>query len=323
MLYKHCQSCVQIGNANSNWFVTSKGVQQGSALSPLLFIIMMDEIMKRVKQHNKNSAFKAFAFADDVVIWGDTEEEVQGKIDVWNCYFKEFGLNISLKKTVVMTVNRQKSGANITVNGQKLQEVNNFPYLGSVLTEDNRSTAEITNRVQRGAAFYHQVRSLLWDSQIPILAKRTLYQAYFLPITTYGLETCTITGRDKSRLQAAEMKFLRTMLQKTRRDKVRNERIRQEIQIRESLCETIIRSRLKWYGHVMRMDSCSVAKEWLEKILDGKRPRGRPRKRWIDQLKQDLDHRGVDWNQVQAEEWYLNRLRWRALIHHTRETGDG
>ena len=321
MLYNYCQNCVQIGDGYSDWFATTKGVQQGSALSPLLFISVMDEVIKKVKQ-NPGNDFKAFAFADDVVVWGCTEDEVQQNLNAWNHQFKEFGLQISRTKTVAMVVSRQRLHTNIELDGVKLEQVEYFQYLGSIMTEDNRCSAEVTNRIKKGAQFYHQVRNLLWDQQIPLTSKKVMYQAYFLPIMTYGLETCTINRRDSSRLQATEMKFLRTMLQKTRRDKVRNVKIRSEIQVKP-LNETIATSRLKWFGHVKRMNPSRKARVWLEQDVEGKRPRGRPRTRWISQIKEDLQGRGVNWHQVEEEEMYLNRQIWRALLCRTRETGDG
>jgi stalled ribosome rescue protein Dom34 len=58
--------------------------------------------------------------------------------------------------------------------------------------------------------------------------------------------------REESKIQAMEMKFLREILGKTRRDKVKNDDIREQLKV-DDIKYDIERNRLKWYGHVMRM----------------------------------------------------------------------
>ena len=194
MLYDDCYSCVQVGNGYSDWFQTCRGVQQGSALSPLLFITIMDEIIKEVKQ-TTNMDLKAFAFADDIVIWGNSEMEVQERLNVWNDHLKKYGLKVSATKTAAMSVNRQVSKDNIMLEGVQLETVKQYQYLGSIISRDNRIQLELNNRIQKSSQFYQQVRYLLWNKQVPLRSKQTLFQTYFVPILTYGLETCTTTKK--------------------------------------------------------------------------------------------------------------------------------
>ena len=136
-----------------------------------------------------------------------------------------------------------------------------------------------------------------------------------------GWKHAQLPKRDDSRIQASEMKFLRSMIQKTRKDKVRNEKIREQAGINQSLKETITRARLRWFGHVKRMTEGRIAKQWLHTEITGKRPVGRPRKRWLDQVKEDITSKGINWNEVLKEQCYMNRPKWKALVNHTRETG--
>lgn len=321
MLYQKCYSCVQIGNGRSEWFETKRGVQQGSALSPLLFVIVMDKVIKSIKK--TDSETNALVFADDVLLWGETEAEVQKKLNKWNDTFKNFGLKMSKTKTVEMTINREGTSSNIFLEGTKLESVSHFKYVGSTISKDNTVKQEILNRTQKASNFYNQVRSLLWDCKIPQKAKTIMYHTYFVPILTYGLEACTLLNKDFSRIQATEMRFIRTMNQTTRKDKIRNEVNRKVAGIEVPITSIIKKRRLQWYGHIMRMNRERPARKYFDLNLPGRRPRGRPRKRWIETVRSDVEERGLKWEDVLEQKMYEDRRRWRGLVHHTRETGVG
>jgi uncharacterized Fe-S cluster-containing protein len=90
-----------------------------------------------------------------------------------------------------------------------------------------------------------------------------------------------------------EIKFLRGILGKTRRDKIRNDDIREQLKVDE--IKHMERDRLKWYGNVMRMADERIQKTMLEMKIWGRRPRGRPRTRWMDKVKRDAEKRGKKW----------------------------
>ncbi|KAL1457176.1 hypothetical protein WDU94_001836 [Cyamophila willieti] len=94
-------------------------------------------------------------------------------------------------------------------------------------------------------------------------------------------------SREESRVQAAEMRFLRSMIGKTRRDRIRNEIIRSRIGV-DRLQDRIETSRLKWYGHVRRMNEERLPNKYLEMKMEGRRKQGRPRLRWKDIINRDI-----------------------------------
>lgn len=303
-----------MGGGRSKWFATKRGVQQGSSLSPLLFITLMDTIMKEIKEA-KFEDLNAFVFADDIAIWGETEMEVQRRLDYWNTKFKEFKLTVSKSKSVAMKMSRTPTPCNIILEGQRIECVKSFSYLGSVISSDGSAKLEVLNRVAKGSSFFHQVRNLIWDKGVPLRAKQTMYKMYLLPIMTYSLETCVINKREGSQIQACEMKFLRSALQKTRRDRVRNEYVRRDLHVTLTMEERMSAARLKWLGHVKRMHPTRTPHHYLEMEVPGRRPIGRPRKRWTDQVNEDLKRRGVTWDAVEREKLYQDRNQWRHIVH--------
>jgi hypothetical protein len=166
----------------------------------------------------------------------------------------------------------------------------------------------------KGAGFYQSIRHLLWDKDIPKKAKVTMYKTYYTPIVTYGAEVWNITEREWSRVQAGEMKFIRGIKGKTRLDRMRNEELRRGI-VEESLRETVEKSRLRWFGHVKRMEDVRIPRRMSEIRMNGRRPRGRPRRRWIDEVKRDVEARGIQWRYVEEEELWRDRRRWRGLVN--------
>ena len=88
------------------------------------------------------------------------------------------------------------------------------------------------------------------------------------------------------------MKYLRRIKGVTRRDRVRNEVVRQELKVEPILKK--IYKQLKWFGHLMRMnDSRPVKKVWQARMT-GKRKRGRPRKTWTNSIANILKEKKME-----------------------------
>ena len=118
--------------------------------------------------------------------------------------------------------------------------------------------------------------------------KVKLHKSLIVSTFLYGCESWTITAETERRIQAFEMKCLRKLLGISYREHRTNESVRQEVEAVcgkfESLLETVKRRKLKWFGHVCRHDSLS--KTILQGTVAGGRKRGRPRKSWLDNIKE-------------------------------------
>ena len=95
----------------------------------------------------------------------------------------------------------------------------------------------------------------------------------------------------------------------TKMDRIRSERIRGTTKVGE-ISKKVQESRLKWYGHVSRREDEYVGKRVLGMAVPGKRRRGRPKRRWMDNIRNDLSERGL------SEEDAQDRSRWRRLTRH-------
>ena len=116
-----------------------------------------------------------------------------------------------------------------------------------------------------------------------------------------------ITKKQVEEMEVAVMKMLRFAMGVTRKDKIRNEHIRSTVKV-ERLGMKMRESRLRWYGHVMRRDQEYVGRKMMEMELPGKRRRGRPKRRFLDVVKEDMKEVGVKEMDIE------NRKMWRMMI---------
>src|SRR5687768_17529911 len=94
-------------------------------------------------------------------------------------------------------------------------------------------------------------------------------------------------------------------------DSISNDRIREDL-IVNSVEESATQARLRWWGHVQRMGEDRLPQQLLNSRVKRKRGRGRPRRRWEDAVENDLDIRGLSWDE--AREMAGDRVKWRKLV---------
>ena len=123
----------------------------------------------------------------------------------------------------------------------------------------------------------------------------------------YGLETVAVTKKQVEEMEVAEMKILRFAMEVTRKNKIRNEHIRSTAKV-ERLGMKMREGRLRWYGHVMRRDQEYVGRKMMEMELPGKRRRRRPKRRFLDVVKEDMKEVGAKEMDIE------DRKIWRMMI---------
>ena len=112
-----------------------------------------------------------------------------------------------------------------------------------------------------------------------MVKKVSFLQEHKLPSLLYGSEIWVTTKRDMTRLEAAEMRVLRSVKGYTRLDKIRREVIRKELEI-SGIQDVRLSYKQNWTNHLERMDNTGLPKHALNYKPRGRRDRGRPRKRW-------------------------------------------
>jgi len=149
--------------------------------------------------------------------------------------------------------------------------------------------------------------------QVPIQKFRTI----ILPVVLYGCETWSLTLREETKLRVFENMVLGRIF-RPRRDEVTGEwrRLHNEelndLYSSPNIVRLIKSRRMRWAGHVARMGEKRGVYRVLLGKLERRRPLGRPRRRWVDNIRMDLEEVGCGYM-----EWIglaQDRDRWRTLV---------
>ena len=317
-LYSSANSAVLLNNNTSEYFRTTVGVRQGCLLSPVLFNLYLEQIM-RDTLHNFESSISIggrkisnLRFADDIDLMGGSNSELQELTDRLSNSAKAYGMEVSCEKSKVMVNGSENSTVQITMNGQQLEEITAFKYLGAVLTKDGRSTTEIKTRLAIATSNMAKLSKIWSSNNISFSSKIKLYRALVLSTLLYGCESWTLTAETTKRIQTFENKCYRRMLGISWKDRKTNDSVHKEITARagpqENLVGIVKRRKLAWFGHITRHDS--LAKTVMQGTLEGGRKRGRQAKCWADNLK--------EWTRLDSPTLTRlaeDRLAWRSLSH--------
>ena len=273
---------------DSDEFSTSSGVLQGCILSPHLFNLFLHAILSLIPdEHGAKIGgvlVNKLAYADDIDQLSTTVADLQRQADCLNEATKPFGMQINAKKTKVMITSRQKQAAtpSIMIDGQPVETVDQFVYLGSLLTADNCHTSDIKRRLALASSSFKRLTNIWKCRNLSNQLKVQLFNSLIVPIAIYGCETWTLKIENERNLLAFEMRCLRRIARITYTEHVTNEEVRRRLKSPDTILNKIKRQQLRWLGHVKRMDHDRLPKISLEGTIDGSRPRGRPRKRWIE-----------------------------------------
>ena len=128
-------------------------------------------------------------FADDQGMVAETEKGLQKIMDSLNEIAQKYGMKINVKKTKVMVIFRKGGGVvKITLNGERIEQVAKFCYLGAWITEDGRCDTEIRSRI----AFNR--RNELLTNNMSQSVKKKIVKAVVWSVFLYGSETWTVNS---------------------------------------------------------------------------------------------------------------------------------
>src|SRR6218665_1459035 len=167
-----------------------------------------------------------------------------------------------------------------------------------------RRRQQQNNKEELDAGHKHAFRMMtrIWKSKE--LTKKTkikIYETMIQPIFLYGSECWTMRKLDEKRILAAEMSWPWRIagVRPTRLHKIRNDDIRQALCSQTTLLDKVVQRRLRWFGHVERMSIIRIPNNALHARVERKRNKGRPRLRWIDNVKEDIESIGM----TLSEQW--------------------
>jgi len=193
-------------------------------------------------------------FADDIDLIAESPEKLQeltnevhnSRNEVHNSS-KRFGLEINVQKTNRLTVGKRHEQLRITLDGEELEQVNEFVYYGGLVTKDGQVTKDIKRRIGLASAASGKLDKMWRTINISSKTKIKLYDTLVIPVMMYGSECWCLRKTDEKKILVAEMAWLRRILRISKWEHKRNEVIRQRLGQTESLTDKIGQRRLIWF----------------------------------------------------------------------------
>jgi hypothetical protein len=167
---------------------------------------------------------------------------------------------------------------NIKIGNSSSENVSQFKYLGTTVTNQNLIQEEIKKRLKSGNACYHSVQNLLSSRLLSKNVKIRIYKTIILPVVLYGCETWSLTSREEHGLRVFEKRMLRRIFG-PKRDKVMGRWIKLhnkefcDLYSSPSIIRIMKSCRMRWAGHSMNEEKSNLYRLLMGK-LEGKRPPG-------------------------------------------------
>ena len=179
----------------SESFEVKTGVRQGCLLSPFLFLLAIDWIMKSSTTGHRNGIqwtltqqLDDLDYADDIALLSHSGAQMQNKTTILEERSRRAGLVINTVKTKVLKIN---SGSNrkIRVNDADIEEVDSFTYLGSVVDTSGGTDADVANRINKARGAFHSLKQIWSSGSISTSTKLKIFNS--------NVKICAVVrGRD-------------------------------------------------------------------------------------------------------------------------------
>ena len=192
-LYAGQEAAISTGHETMDWFKTGKGVHQGCILSPCLFNLYAEYIMRNARLDEEQAGIKIarrnihnFRYADDTTLMAESEEELKSLLMKVNEENEEVDLKLNISKTKIMASGPITSWQ---IDEETVQTLADFILGGSKITADGDCSHEIKRRLLLGRKVMTNLDSMLKSRDITLPTKVCLVKVMVFPVVMYGCES--------------------------------------------------------------------------------------------------------------------------------------
>ena len=181
---------------------------------------------------------------------------------------------INVPKTKSVKVN-PADDAPVSLHGEKIEDVNQFPHLGSIVSKDGGTDQDIKTRIGKATAAF-RILNPIWRSRV--ISRKTklgIFNTNVKSVLLYACETRRTTKALTNRLQTFVNRCLRNILNIRWEDRVSNENLWEQTE-QERIEVQILRRKWGWLGHTLRKPASNITRHALRWNPQGKRRPGRP-----------------------------------------------
>ena len=191
-LYAGQEATVRTGHGTTDWFQIGKGVCQGCILSPCFFNFYAEYIMRNAGLEEAQAGIKItgrninrLRYADDTTLMAESEEELKSLLMKVKEEREKVGLKLNIQKMKIMASGPMTSWE---IDGESVETVSDFMFLGSKITADGNCSHEIKRRLLLGRKVMTNLDSIFKSRDITLLIKVHLVKAMVFPVVMYGCE---------------------------------------------------------------------------------------------------------------------------------------
>ena len=306
-------------------FDVKGGLRQECVMTPWIFNLYIGDIVRRMNREGKGAKLRnggeheevnVLLFADDTVIIAESEEELRELVSEFERECEMKGLKVNIGKTKTMKVGEERMDnreiLDLRIRGEGVENVRKFKYLGVELMENGGMEEEVEHRMAEASRVIGALREI-FKKGVSREVKMRLYESIFVPTVLYGCESWVLNAKVRKKIEVVEMRILRDIANVRRIDRIRNARVREMCGCSASLEGIMERRILVWFGHVTRMNQERLVKYVMGAEVGGERGVGRPRKRWLDGVKEIIEEMGFSLEI--CEEFAEDRQGWRNGIY--------
>ena len=180
----------------NDWFKIGKGIRQGSILSPCLFNLCSEHIMRNAGLDESQAGIKIaerntnnLRYVDDITVMAESEEKLKSLLMKVKDEHEKPGLKLNIQKTKIVA---PSSITSQHIDGEKMETVADFIFLGSRINVDGDCGHEIKRRLPLGRKAMTNLDSILKSKDITLPTKVNIVKAMVFPVVMYGSESLTI-----------------------------------------------------------------------------------------------------------------------------------
>ncbi|KAJ2941256.1 hypothetical protein O0L34_g3453 [Tuta absoluta] len=288
-------------------FPIQRGVRQGDPISPKLFTAVLEMIHRNLDWSHfginiNGENLSHIRFADDLVLFSECPKQLEEMLQQLSDESAKAGLSMNTTKTKTMTNALEYI---IKINNRGIEYVREYVYLGQLISTRDCMEKELDRRIANTWKRYWSLSEVMKNKDMPIAHKRKVYDTCILPCLTYGCQTWALTEEQNYKIKVCQNSIERSVIGVKRRDKVRLTDIKKTTKFKK--VDSVYKQlKWRWTGHMLREPKekwSKIITEWYPRGC--KRSRGRPTKRWEDDLKKVA---GPAWIHTAKD-----RSKWKSL----------